>query len=60
MITINDAFIRILNDRAHPGRRPLRPCNGMTVVAEAEIRRHWLAAEITRAWIRPTGVRPGQ
>jgi hypothetical protein len=32
----------------------------MTVVAEAEIRRHWLAAEITRAWIRPTGVRPGQ
>ena len=26
---------------AHPGRRPLRPCNGMTVVAEAEIRGHW-------------------
>ena len=26
---------------AYPGRRPLRPCNGMTVVAEAEIRGHW-------------------
>jgi uncharacterized protein len=33
-----------------PGADPLRPCNGMTVVAEAEIHRHWLAAEIMRAW----------
>jgi hypothetical protein len=30
----------------------------MTVVAEAEIRGHWLAAEITRAWIGPTDI-PG-
>ena len=33
------------------GADPLRPCNGMTVIAEAEIRGHWLAAEIMRAWI---------
>jgi hypothetical protein len=32
-----------------------RPCNGMTVIAEAEIRGHWLAAEITRARIGPAG-----
>jgi uncharacterized protein len=32
------------------GADPLRPCNGMTVVAEAEIHGHWLAAEIMRAW----------
>lgn len=34
------------------GADPLRPCNGMTVVAEAEIRGHWLVAEIMQAWIR--------
>lgn len=34
------------------GADPLRPCNGMTVVTEAEIRGHWLAAEIMRAWIK--------
>jgi len=33
------------------GADPLRPSNGMTVVAEAEIRGHWLAAEIMQAWI---------
>jgi uncharacterized protein len=33
------------------GADPLHPCNGMTAVAEAEIRGHWLAAEIMRAWI---------
>jgi len=27
----------------------------MTVIAEAEIRGHWLAAEITRARIGPAG-----
>jgi uncharacterized protein len=32
------------------GADPLRPCNGTTVLAEAEIRGHWLAAEIMRAW----------
>lgn len=32
------------------GADPLRPCNGMTVLAEAETRGHWLAAEIMRAW----------
>lgn len=34
------------------GADPLRPRNGMTVVAEAETRGHWPAAEIMRAWIR--------
>lgn len=34
------------------GADPLRPCNGMTVIAEAETCGHWLAAEIMRAWIR--------
>ncbi|WP_424536662.1 ankyrin repeat domain-containing protein [Sphaerisporangium viridialbum] len=33
------------------GADPLRPCNGMPVVVEAEIRGHWLAAEIMKAWI---------
>lgn len=33
------------------GADPLRRCNGMPVVEEAEIRGHWLAAEIMRAWI---------
>ena len=32
------------------GADPLRPFNGVPVVAEAEIRGHWLAAEIMRAW----------
>jgi hypothetical protein len=32
------------------GANPLRPCNGITVVAEAETCGHWLAAEIMRAW----------
>jgi hypothetical protein len=34
------------------GADPLLPCNGVTVIAEAETRGHWLAAEIMRAWIR--------
>jgi uncharacterized protein len=33
------------------GADQLRPRNGMPVVVEAEIRGHWLAAEIMRAWI---------
>ncbi len=33
------------------GADPLRPCNGMPVVVEAEVKGHWLAAEIMRAWI---------
>ena len=33
------------------GANPLRPFNGVTAVAEAEIRGHWVAAEIMRAWI---------
>jgi hypothetical protein len=32
------------------GADPLRPCNGMTVIAEAQTHGHWLAAEIMRAW----------
>jgi uncharacterized protein len=44
------------------GADPLRPFNGMPVVAEAEIRGHWLAAEIMRAWTgwgrKPAG--PGE
>lgn len=32
------------------GADPMRPCNAVTVVSEAEIRGHWLAAEIMRAW----------
>jgi hypothetical protein len=35
------------------GADPLRPCNGVPVVVEAEIRGHWLAAEIMRAWTGP-------
>ena len=31
------------------GAAPLRMHNGMTVIAEAEIRGHWQAAEIMRA-----------
>jgi hypothetical protein len=38
------------DDHGH-GWTLLRPCNGKTVLAEAEIRGHWLAAEIMRAWI---------
>jgi len=34
------------------GADPLRQCNGLTVVAEAGTRGHWLAAEIMQAWIR--------
>src|SRR5438067_2210696 len=33
------------------GADPLRRCNGMSVVEEAAIRGHWLAAEIMTAWI---------
>jgi len=33
------------------GADPLRPCNGMTVIAEAETCGHWLAAQIMQAWI---------
>jgi hypothetical protein len=35
------------------GADPLRPCNGTTILAEAETCGHWLAAEIIRAWIVP-------
>jgi hypothetical protein len=34
------------------GADPLRRCNDTPVVVEAEMRGHWLAAEIMRAWIR--------
>lgn len=33
------------------GADPLRSCNGITVVMEAEQRGHWLATELMRAWI---------
>ena len=33
------------------GADPVRPCNGVPMVAEAEARGHWLAAEVMRAWI---------
>jgi hypothetical protein len=33
------------------GVDPLRSCNGVTVVAEAERRGHWLATELMKAWI---------
>lgn len=34
------------------GADPLRTCNGMPVVVEAEIRGHLLAAEIMKAWVQ--------
>ena len=34
------------------GADPLRACNGMTVIDEAGIRGHWLAAQIMQAWTR--------
>jgi hypothetical protein len=34
------------------GADPLRACNGVPVVVEAEECGHWLAADIMRAWIR--------
>lgn len=34
------------------GADPLRLCNGVSVVREAEVRGHWLAADIMRAWTR--------
>lgn len=34
------------------GADPLRRTNGMTVIEEAEIGGHWLAAEIMRSWIK--------
>jgi uncharacterized protein len=34
------------------GADPLRPCNGMTVIAEAQTCGHWLAAQIMQAWTR--------
>lgn len=37
------------------GADPQRQCNGMPVVVEAEIRGHWLAVEIMRAWIARGG-----
>jgi hypothetical protein len=37
------------------GADPLRRTNGMPVVEEAEIRGHWLAAEIMRSWIDRAG-----
>jgi hypothetical protein len=42
------------------GAGPLRTCNGMTVITEAETRGHWLATEIMRAWIGPARAKPGQ
>jgi hypothetical protein len=33
------------------GADPLRECNGVAAVAEAESCGHWLAASIMRAWI---------
>ena len=39
------------------GADPMRKCNGMPVVVEAEIKGHWLAVELMRAWI---GRQPGQ
>jgi hypothetical protein len=42
------------------GADPLRQCNGVTPIADAEIRGHWLAAEIMRAWNGPTIMRPRQ
>jgi hypothetical protein len=45
------------------GADPLRPCSGMTVIAEAEACGHWLAAEIMRAWTardrQPAGTEEG-
>lgn len=42
------------------GADPLRECDGITVLADAESRGHWLAAEIMRAWIArgPNPARP--
>ena len=37
------------------GADPARACNGIPVVAEAEARGHWLAAEVMRAWIGRVG-----
>ncbi len=34
------------------GADPMRACNGIPVVMEAETRGHWLAVEVMRAWIR--------
>jgi GNAT superfamily N-acetyltransferase len=34
------------------GADPLRAHNGMPVVVETELRGHWLATEIMKAWIR--------
>jgi hypothetical protein len=34
------------------GADPQRKQEGVSVVEEAEVRGHWLAAEIMRAWIR--------
>ncbi|MDQ2874539.1 MAG: ankyrin repeat domain-containing protein [Actinomycetota bacterium] len=34
------------------GADPLRVRNGMSALAEAEIRGHWLATEIMLAWIK--------
>jgi len=42
------------------GADPLRPFNGITVIAEAETRGHWLAAEIMRAWTGRRGQPSGQ
>lgn len=44
------------------GADPLLPCNGMTVIAEAQTCGHWLPAQIMQAWTRSSdrslGVRP--
>jgi hypothetical protein len=40
------------------GADPLRQRSGLPIVAQAETRGHWLAAEIIRAWIRQGQHRP--
>ena len=40
------------------GAYPLRPCNGMTVIAEARTCGHWLAAQIMQAWAGEARIRP--
>ena len=52
-----DVTVFLLARGADPARKGPR---GMPAVTEAEIRGHWLAAEIMRAWIereRPSGTR---
>ena len=50
VMTWSSAHLAVEQQDLARGADPLRPLNGMPVVAEAEIRGHWLAAEIMRAW----------